>query len=70
MICKLTLQYGKEDPLLFELFLNVIISKATEDMCTVSIAVKIGGSSVRVPAWCVNGKKSMLLFGDVVIAWR
>jgi len=50
MSCKLTLQYGKEDPLLLELLLNVIIPKSTEDMCTVSIVVKIGGCSVRDPA--------------------
>jgi len=70
MICELTLQYGKEDPLLLQLFLNIIIPKSREDMCTVSIVVRIGGCSVRDPAWCVNGKKAMLLFGDVVIAWR
>jgi len=70
MICKLTLQYGKEDLLLLQPFLNVIIPKSTEDMCAVSTVVKIGGRSIPDPAWCVNGKKSMLLFGDVVIAWR
>jgi len=50
MSCKLTLQYAQEDPLLFQLFLNVLIPKATEDMCTVFIVVKIGGCSVRDPA--------------------
>jgi hypothetical protein len=50
MIYKLTLQYGKKDPLLLQLFLNVIIPKSTEDMCTVSIVVKIGGCSVSDPA--------------------
>jgi len=50
MICKLTLQYGKEDLLLLQPFLNVIIPKSTEDMCAVSTVVKIGGRSIPDPA--------------------